>query len=55
MIEKFTWFSRPGTASTLIAKLGIVQAWMTSLDETKLRIELLQGTTRRLSTSRSRN
>lgn len=27
------WLIRPGTTSILISKLGIVQAWITSVDE----------------------
>lgn len=32
------WLSRPGTASILIASLGIVQEWITSSDVVSKRI-----------------
>ena len=34
----FSWFKRPGTASALIPKLGMVQEWMTSAAVTRRRI-----------------
>lgn len=45
------WFIRPGMASILIAKLGIVQEWITSSDEIKSRILNLNGIIVLLSTS----
>lgn len=48
------WFSRPGTASILIPKEGIVQAWITSADVIKSRVFILKGSIIRLSTSNRR-
>lgn len=50
-----SWLSRPGIASTLIPREGIVHEWITSAADTKSRIWVLKGTTVRLSTSSSRN
>jgi len=35
---KFTWFSRPGTASAFTPILGMVQEWRTSAAVIKVRI-----------------
>lgn len=48
------WLIRPGIASTLIANDGIAQEWITSNDETNLRILKLIGKIKRLSTSNNR-
>jgi hypothetical protein len=53
--KKFTWLSRPGTASAFTPNLGIVQEWRTSAAVIKLRTWELMGTTVRLSTSNNRN
>ncbi len=45
---------RPGTASILIPKDGIVHECSTSAEETNTRIGVLDGKMRRLSTSSSR-
>lgn len=37
-VKKFTWLSRPGTASALTPKLGTVQEWRTSAAEIRVRI-----------------
>lgn len=46
---------RPGIASTLIPKDGIVQEWITSIDVIIIRIVILNGIIIRLSVSKSRN
>ena len=48
------WFSRPGVASTFTPKLGRAQAWRTSLEPTKIRVETFMGRITLLSTSRRR-
>ena len=55
LIRKLVWFNRPGVASILIPKAGIVQEWRTSAAVTSIRIWLLIGRIIRLSTSRRRN
>lgn len=55
IIIKTHWFNRPGVESILIPKEGIVQEWMTSTEEVRIRIGKLKGRTHRLSTSKSRN
>lgn len=55
LIIKVSWFNRPGNASALIPILGIVQAWITSFDDTNDRICVLNGKITRLSTSSKRN
>jgi hypothetical protein len=52
--KKFTWLSRPGTASALIPILGTVQECKTSAAVIKVRIWEVIGTTVRLSTSNRR-
>lgn len=37
LIKIFNWFKRPGIASALIPKEGIVHEWITSLDEVIIR------------------
>lgn len=49
-----SWFRRPGIASTLTPSLGIVHEWITSAAVTSIRTSMFIGTTRRLSTSKSR-
>lgn len=39
LIKKFNWFNRPGVASVLIPKDGIVHEWITSAAVTKFRIK----------------
>lgn len=51
---KLIWFIRPGIASILIAKLGIVHEWITSSEEIKSRILYLYGIIVLLSTSINR-
>lgn len=53
--RKLTWFKRPGTASALIPKEGIVHEWRTSAAEIKLRICEFMGIAILLSTSNKRN
>lgn len=53
-INKLIWFIRPGIASILIAKLGIVHEWITSSEEIKSRIFNLKGIIVLLSTSINR-
>jgi len=53
-INKLIWFIRPGIASILIANLGMVQEWITSLDEINSRILNLNGMIVLLSTSINR-
>lgn len=52
--KKFTWFSRPGTASALIPSAGIVHEWSTSAAVIKFRICIFIGITILLSTSSNR-
>jgi len=52
--KKLVWFSRPGTASALMPRLGTVQACNTSAAEISIRIWERKGITVRLSTSRRR-
>lgn len=54
LVENPTWFKRPGVASILTPKEGIVQEWITSAEVTNKRIWELKGTIIRLSTSKSR-
>lgn len=51
LIRKLAWFSRPGVASALIPKEGIVQAWITSVAVIKIRILVFKGIITRLSVS----
>ena len=44
LILKYNWFKRPGKASTLTPKEGIVQEWITSAEDTIKRIEVIFGT-----------
>lgn len=53
-MKKLVWFKRPGFASTLTPKDGIVQEWITSVAVTKIRIWLFKGKIIRLSTSNRR-
>lgn len=50
-INRLIWFIRPGIASILIARLGIVHEWITSSDEINSRILNLNGRIVLLSTS----
>lgn len=52
---KAVWFSRPGTASTLIPRDGTAQECSTSWAETKIRIGDSCGITMRLSVSNNRS
>lgn len=52
--EKQNWLIRPGTASILTPKEGIVQECKTSEEETKNRTGKNLGITKRLSTSNNR-
>jgi hypothetical protein len=52
---KFTWFTRPGTASALTPREGIVQECKTSALVINTRTLLLIGATMRLSVSNWRN
>lgn len=52
--KKLIWFKRPGTASALIPREGIVHEWRTSAAVIKLRIWELIGIEILLSTSRRR-
>jgi len=54
LINRLTWLIRPGFASTLIPKEGIVQEWRTSAAEIKIRVCVLKGIINRLFTSKSR-
>lgn len=49
------WLRRPGVESILIPRDGIVHAWITSMEEVRIRIGKLNGRIHRLSTSRRRN
>ena len=53
--KKFTWFNRPGLASAFTPNLGTVQECRTSALVTKIRVCVLRGKIRRLSTSSWRN
>lgn len=55
VVEKPTWFRRPGIASALIPIEGIVHEWMTSAAVIMIRISEFIGRIARLSTSSSRN
>ena len=55
IIKINVWFIRPGTASILIPKDGIVHEWITSFDVVNIRIGVLKGKIIRLSTSNNRN
>ena len=55
MAENPSWFKRPGIASALIPREGIVHEWITSAAVTRIRISVFIGNTARLSTSRRRN
>jgi hypothetical protein len=48
------WFNRPGTASALTPRVGIVQAWITSAEVAITRIWVFKGATNTLSASKSR-
>jgi len=54
LIEKETWFSRPGTASAFTPRDGIVQECRTSAAVISIRTCVCIGTTVRLSTSNRR-
>lgn len=54
-INNIDWLSRPGVESILIPKEGIVQEWITSIEEVRMRIGKLKGRIHRLSVSRRRN
>jgi len=41
--ERNVWFNRPGNASTLTPIEGIVQAWITSIEEINMRVVDLIG------------
>ena len=49
------WLSRPGIASILIPRAGMVHEWMTSAAVMRRRTSSCIGTTIRLSTSSRRN
>lgn len=55
LIENLSWLIRPGEASIFIPRVGTVHAWITSEDETSMRIWVLKGIGKRLSTSKFRN
>lgn len=40
-INRVVWLRRPGVESILIPRDGIVQAWITSIDVVKIRIDIL--------------
>lgn len=40
---KIIWFIRPGVASTFTPKFGMVQEWITSVDEIKIRVFIFNG------------
>ena len=52
--KNLIWFNRPGLASILTLKAGIVHEWITSAAVTIIRICELNGNTVRLSTSSNR-
>lgn len=54
LIIKIDWLIRPGRASILTPKQGIVHEWITSLDEINIRIWVFIGIEIRLSTSKRR-
>lgn len=54
-IYNIDWFKRPGVESILIPREGIVHEWITSIDDVRTRIGMLNGRIHRLSVSRSRN
>lgn len=54
-IYNIDWFKRPGVESILIPREGIVQEWITSIEEVRTRIGKLNGRIHRLSVSNSRN
>lgn len=54
LMYKLTWFKRPGVASALTPKDGIVHEWSTSMAVINIRIWELNGMTERLSTSSKR-
>lgn len=54
-IFKKVWLRRPGIESNLIPREGTVQAWITSMDDVKIRKGKLNGNTHLLSTSINRN
>ena len=49
LATKLTWFSRPGTG-ILIPRDGIVHEWITSIDDTNIRMRVLNGIRIDLST-----
>ena len=51
----FSWLILSGIASTLIPNEGIVHEWITFVEDTFIRIEILNGIINRLSFSKSRN
>ena len=51
---KLDWFNRPGLASIFTPKEGIVHEWITSVEDTIIRIWVLIGIIRRLLTSNKR-
>lgn len=54
-IYNIDWFKRPGVESILIPNEGIVQEWITSIEEVRTRIGKLNGRIHRLSVSNRRN
>lgn len=54
LIINLDWLIRPGTASILMPKHGIVQEWSTSLEEKIIRIWVKKGAFILLSTSNKR-
>lgn len=54
LIKEKIWFKRPGIASIFIPKEGIVQEWITSIEEIRKRVLILKGIISRLSTSKRR-
>ena len=51
----FSWLILSGIESTLIPNEGIVHEWITFVEDTFIRIEILNGIINRLSFSKSRN
>lgn len=52
--KKHNWLIRPGIASDLTPKDGTVQEWITSAEETIIRIGVREGRIKELSTSTNR-
>lgn len=55
LLRKLIWLRRPGVASTLTPKEGIVHAWSTSAAVTNIRVWILYGKIMLLSVSNRRN